>query len=170
MANPYSSLVTAKLAYTRALLRLEAGQGAGLARTALSQSALLQLHGAWRAYLREVAAGYQLRNVEAVVSAASLCEALQAEGKTPSEARELRDLEADPLSWLAGMLQSVQQIDGTAPTVTAPHTLPAAAVENRIAVATGSSPSAEVDAATVGALMTAFVELVDRQRGTMIEC
>ena len=170
MANPYSSRVNAKLAYTRALLRLEAGQDSALARAALSQSALMHLHGAWRAYLREVGADYQLRDVESVVSAASLCDSLAAEGKTPSEASELRDLEADRTSWSGRMCQLLEQIDGLSVAARPSSALPAAAVEGRIAVVADPSHGGGVDSATVEALLEAFVALIDRQRGTMVEC
>lgn len=172
MANPYPAVVAGKLAYAEALLRLEGVQANSnpIIRAALIHGALMHLQSAWRAYLREVGANYQLRHMDAVVSAETLSEALRGEGKVPSEASELRDLEADTASW-AGQLRALWHREGGSSTMSASGEGPSASrtAEGVIAV-TGGPSQMVLDAATVSQLMTAFVELIDRQRNTMIEC
>lgn len=61
MANPYSGAVVRKLAYTKALLRLESASLDNLgARMALSEGALLHLYGTWLSFVREIAANYRV--------------------------------------------------------------------------------------------------------------
>lgn len=171
MANPYSGIVAGKLAYTQALLRLEGSQSGSnpIVQAALSQGALLHLQGAWQAFLREIAANYQLRHMDEVISAQALHDALGAEGKVPSEASELRDLEADPISWVGQLLQLSQQVDGLSPAVVSDRS-PSAISANGVIAAAGGLSQTALDAPTVQRLLTAFVELIDRQRNTMIEC
>lgn len=166
MANPYSSVVGRKLAYAKALLRLEAGgQGSPVVQAALSQGALMHLHGAWLAFVREIAANYQLGDPGQIASASALCEALKAVGKTPSEATELLDLEADPASWLSQLFALYRQINDLPSVAT-----PVAPAEGVIQVTSIDTTMVSADVATVQCLLDAFTELVDRQRETMIEC
>lgn len=171
MANFYSSVVNAKLAYARALLRLGGGPGATdpMVRTALVEGALLHLHGAWLAFLREIAVNYQLREVDVVVSAHALCNALGTSGTVPSEASELRDLEAEPGSWVTQLLQITQEVGGGARPGATGGASAASRAEGVIAATADASATTTLSSSTVRALLVALVDLIERQRNTMLE-
>lgn len=166
MANPYSGAVVRKLAYTKALLRLESASSDNpVARMALSEGALLHLYGAWLSFVREIAANYRVVDTATLSSAAALTDALLAVGKIPSEATELLDLENEPASWLSELLVLRAQLDELPSLAT-----PAPVAEGRVQVTNVNTTVHRPDGATVQRLLDAFTDLVERQRETMIEC
>lgn len=107
----YLSAVNQKLLFAGQLLAIDVkmsvrGQQDSHQATAIAQSVALHLQRAWYWHLQDVASNYKMQDPEAVVSAASLLALLDAEGKTPGEAIELNDLEADKNSWVAQLLDA----------------------------------------------------------------
>lgn len=94
-----------KLYQCRLLLdQLRSGSSQPALQQALEESALYQVRDAWIAYLHELADTVALRqpvdSLEALLAAAPLL---------TGEMQELRQLAADPFSWLSQMLNAAQQ-------------------------------------------------------------
>ena len=94
-----------KLYQCRLLLaQREQASDASLAK-ALEESALYQLHDAWRSYLQELADMVSLRD-----TVTSLPDLLQRAPLVTGEMNELRQLTGNSFSWLAQMLSAVSAL------------------------------------------------------------
>jgi hypothetical protein len=166
----YLSAVNQKLLFAEQLLATDiklsvGGQQDSHQATAIAQSVALQLQRAWYWHLQDVASNYKMQDPEAVESAASLLALLVAEGKTPGEAIELNDLEADKNSWVAQLLNAHRHLYIVPLARRAEmdaDRLPMIAVDI-------SGDSIDWDIQQARAWLSQMQELVDRQRDMMIE-
>ncbi len=110
VVSTYLSAVNQKLLFARQLLSHADSKKSQQQGTALSQSVAVQLHQAWLWHCRNVAETYKLQELDCVDCANTLVELLAGQGKTPSEATELQNLQNDPESWLSELLNAHQHI------------------------------------------------------------
>ena len=162
--NPFSSAVNQKLYLARLLLeRCTPAQDAhGHAELALSQSAIFQLHCAYRLYLNEIASNYKVASTAFVNTADELSQALLAIDKHPAESRELQNLEQETGSWLNRLLLVYQGISQ-------PQPLGSTETDNLIPLQSVESSTASADFALVTSVLAGFGELLDRHRELMLE-
>jgi len=168
MVSTGLSLVNQKLAYCRSLLGLERQQAGDqgpnqrIYRQALLDGALFHLACAYRQYLRELAETYSLPNSAEIMSEEELLRGLEQQGKSPSEARELKQLKASQTSWLHQLNECYA----------ACWQEPQASGARQIQVLDLEADSAPVRQATRAHLddwLAAFTELLERQRSTSAE-
>lgn len=145
-------------------LRPGVGSAANL-QLALCQSALFQLDAAYRLYVREVATTYRYSAAETISSAEGLIEAMESIGKSPSEAGELANLEADKESWLANMLDAHDRLLGVRPQEVVNAASPIAVVQ----IDQGEDRH-ELSADVLNGWLEAFRDLIERHREHMVEC
>lgn len=168
MASTGLSLVNQKLAYCRSLLRLERQQTAEeglnqrLHSQALLDGALFHLACAYRQYLRELAETHNLPNSASIMNEDELLVSLERQGKSPSEARELKHLRTTRASWLSQLHECYaacwQEPEGNG--------------ARQIQVVDLEADSASVRRATRALLdgwLAAFTELLELQRNTSAE-
>ena len=77
---------------------------------ALVQSVALQLYQAWHWHLCDIASSYKVAEPDRVTDADNLVEMLEAMGKCPAEASEVRSLLADRNSWASQLLTAHAQL------------------------------------------------------------
>jgi hypothetical protein len=104
--SSYLSAVNQKLLFARQLLSRADAKKNQQQDTVLTQSVAVQLHQAWLWHCRNVAETYKLQELDSVNCANTLAELLAGQGKTPSEATELQNLQNDPRSWLSELLKA----------------------------------------------------------------
>jgi Family of unknown function (DUF6586) len=116
MSNPDTSLVNQKMAYARQVLEAVDVRQEGLvqrqARAALMDSCCMQLAGAYRTFLRELASHYRIAQADNTRSARQLQQALQAMSIMAPEVNEWLMLEAPDVtepSWLELLLVSAAE-------------------------------------------------------------
>lgn len=169
--NPFLPAVNQKLYFCNLLLQQVdrdlphvVGPAANL-QMALCQSALFQLEVAYRLYLREVATTYRHSAAETISSADGLIEAMESIGKSPCEAEELANLEADKGSWLANMLNARDRLLEIRPQEVVNAASPIAVVQ----IEQGED-SHDLSADLLNGWLEAFRDIIERHREHMIEC
>jgi hypothetical protein len=136
---------------------------------AVAQSITVQLHQAWVWHLQDMASNYRLKDPAAVSNTSDLVNALQGEGKQPTEAAELHNLASQRGSWVISLLNAHRQL------YLLPELRRAQMDADRLpvlAIDTLSSVSAETgnwDLAEVRDWMVKMRELVERHRDMMVE-
>ena len=113
-AYSYLAAVNQKILFANRLIEI-AGAGDGdlqdkYLSAALAQSVTLQLYWAWAWHLQDVASNYKVKDPSAVKSVEDLVRLLEADGKTPAEATELKHLASSKDSWLGRLLDAYQQL------------------------------------------------------------
>lgn len=168
MAASSLSLVNQKLAYCRAMMKLNQAEPAPkraddrLKRQALLDAGTFHLLCAYHHYLRELAENYAVPDTAHIRSEQDLLRALERLGKDPSESRELQALNDDADSWLTGLRNAYQ-------TFWQP---PAGDSVQRIDVVDLDAPRSAarpVSRENLEAWYLAFNALVERQRETSAE-
>lgn len=162
------SLVNQKLAYCRAMMKLVQSEPVPkraddrLRRQALLDAGAFHLLCAYRHYLRELAENHAVPDTSGILSEQDLLQALDRQGKTSFEARELQALSDDAESWLAGLRNSYQSF----------WQPPSGSSPQRIDVVDLDSPAGtarQVSRESLEAWYRAFNDLVERQRETSAE-
>lgn len=162
------SLVNQKLAYCRGLLRLERREAQEespnqrLNRQALLDGTLFHLACAYRHYLRELAETYSLPNSANIISEEELLQRLERQGKSPSEARELKRLKTDQTSWLS-QLNECYAACWQEPEVSGVRQIQVVDLESGPAIVRRATRT------HLDAWLAAFTELLERQRSTSAE-
>lgn len=168
MASTGLSLVNQKLAYCRSLLRLEyqqAGEESPNRRIhsqALLDGALFHLVCAYHQYLRELAETYTLPNSAQITTEEQLLQSLERQGKSPSEARELKQLKTTRTSWL-NQLNECYAACWQEPEVSGVRQIQVVDLE------AGPAPVRRATRAHLEDWLAAFTELLERQRSTSAE-
>ena len=136
---------------------------------ALLESTVFQLECAYRLYLGEIAATYRSRQPEAIHTLLELVADLQGQGKTPAETEELSELCRRPDSWLSQLQACAASFASLPETLHRPPAVDAAA--NRIPALSSVERFdwSTLDTATVERWLSAFNELLNRHRETMVE-
>jgi len=114
MINPYISWVNLQLVAARHHLNLlveEISTNERLRNHGVLESAAWHLRRAYRYYLCELGANYQLPSPEANASASCLGDMLESVGKHPGEASELRQLEED--GWIGDLVQALESAESS---------------------------------------------------------
>ena len=96
--STYLSAVNQKCLFAAQLLA-SANKKSSHQTVALVQSVALQLYQAWHWHLCDIASSYKVAEPDRVTDADNLVEMLEAMGKCPAEASEMRSLLADRDSW-----------------------------------------------------------------------
>ncbi len=116
MSNPYTPLVNQKMAYARQVFGAIDDRQEGLvqrqARAALMDSCCMQLAGAYRTFLRELASHYRVAQADIIRGARPLHQALQAMSIMAPEVNEWLMLESPEVtepSWLELLLVSAAE-------------------------------------------------------------
>ena len=169
--NPFLPAVNQKLYFSDLLLQQigrnspAAGRQAENLQLALCQSILFQLEAAYRLYLREVATTYRHSAADTISSVEELVAAMASMGKSPSEAGELVNLEADKASWLAKMLYAHDRLLEVEPQDVVNTASPIAVVQ----IDQGEERH-ELSADLLEEWLGAFRDLIERHREHMVEC
>jgi len=170
-ANPYSGRVGQQLLCTRQQLQACVAENSGnerLRNGGVLAAALWHLRLAYRLYLAELAANYQIESPPP--SAAALAQALAAAGKPAAEAAELLAAEED--GWAARLLASACAAETVSPP--ASSTSSTANVSRRDALPLrdlgAEEESGRPPAAQIAEWLAQLQELVERQRAHMVEC
>lgn len=134
----------------------------------LLESLLLQLHLACHFHLRHIAGQYQCRDPEAINSIADLLAQLDSQGKAPGEASEIQSLAANRHSWWSRLHDCWRQCF----CATDRRTEKSAVQESDNAlVPVLTIESTEEFSLELGQQwFAALTEIVERQRGMMVEC
>ena len=107
--STYLSAVNQKCLFATQLLA-SANEKNSHQTEAVAQSVALQLYQAWHWHLCDIASSYKVPDADRVTDAESLIEMLEAMGKCPAEALEMRCLLADRDSWAAQLLTAHSQL------------------------------------------------------------
>jgi hypothetical protein len=107
--SSYLSAVNQKCLFATQLLA-SANEKNSHQTEAVAQSVALQLYQAWHWHLCDIASSYKVPDADRVTDAESLIEMLEAMGKCPAEALEMRCLLADRDSWAAQLLTAHSQL------------------------------------------------------------
>ena len=165
MNETYATKVNQKLAFTRILkVQLSAENTPILLHEASLEAMCFHLYSAFRLYLGEIAAQYNLPS-GSHQSISDLQAAFAAEGRQSPEVNELAELEARNNSWLQQLQVSYQTILVDVGKNSAPS----------VASGLGSIVALELDSAALTSMgldqwQLHFLELVTRQRESMLEC
>lgn len=136
---------------------------------ALMQSVALQLYQAWHWHLCDIASSYKVAEADQVTDPESLIQLLNAMGKCPAEAIEMRSLLADKQSWAAQLMSAHAQL------YQLPHIRKAEMDADRLPVIAIDALSVDGQQQVEWRLDTAqdwldrMRELVDRHREMMVE-
>jgi len=167
MANPYIGWVNLQLVAVRHHLNLlleEKNANERLRNRGVLESAAWHLDRAYRYYLYELGANYQLKEPELNRTANELGNALEAIGKHPGEAAELSTLEKN--GWVADLKQvlgSVEQLDS------GPREQKNSIPAGELTLVDVSDEQVELSAETLATWLGNFKELTTRHREVMVE-
>ena len=166
--NAWTSLVNQKLFFARLLLEQidKLDDRFGHIEMAICQSAVYQLECGYRHHLREVAATYQSRSADAIITVEQLVAELESIDKHPAEAQEMLNLEQQKGTWLNQLLSVWRSF--------ANHPEPEAREDNASPIplmqVSQQSKLPALDVTGVQAWLDAMHEMVDRHRELMVEC
>ena len=166
--SQFASAVNQKTVYAELLLREaeRAGENRHL-RQAMLQGAATHLEHAYRLYLAEIGDNYQCREPARLTDLWILIANLQLQGKNPSETNEIYNLLDSEESWLS-RLQACAAWLASPPEPSSPS---APADPNRIpAFSTDARDDwSKLDPAQIDAWISAFREMLERHRQSMVE-
>lgn len=126
------------------------------------ESLLFQLYLGYRFHLRHVGASYQCRNPQDIDTVEDLVQQLAEEGKPAAEAAEIQALLGAPESWLKSMLAAYSDCLGV------PQETSGSAAKGLIPATLIEGPE-QAGADDARQWLQSLVELIERQRETMIE-
>lgn len=164
MANPYIGWVNKQVVAVRYHLSLVTdaeNANQRLRNTGVLESAAWHFQRAYRFYLYELGANYQLNSPEDQNTAVELGAALEAIGKHPGEAVELATLESD--GWIADLLNSVSDTN---------RSNTSAAVDplgSALQLVDLEYQEKQLSRELINEWLAKFKELVDRHRDVMVE-
>lgn len=171
--SPYLSAVNQKLLFVDQLLKLADGDDIMLNNShlavAIAQSVTLQLYQAWCWHIKDVASHYKLKDPSSIPDVDMLVKALEDEGKTPAEAKEMKNLSAQRDSWVVALFNAHRHL------YLLPEVTKAQMDNDRLPlrIVGGSGNQAgevfEWSLDEVSKWKMQMRELVDRQRDMMIE-
>lgn len=164
MANPYIGWVNLQVVSVRhhlGLLLEESNANQRLRNRGVLESAAWHLQRAYRYYLYELGANYQLSSPESNDSADVLSQALESVGKHPGEAAELCQLETN--GWVGDLYRALLESDRPGETQGSSVQKGALALVDLENVPVGLTTDLLTD------WLRKFKELVDRHREVMVE-
>lgn len=170
MSNLFVGLVNLQLVSTRhhlSLLLEETTASDRIRNRGLLESAAWHLRRAYDVYLCEVGANYKLPAPQQNNTATALCEALEKVDKHPGEASELQKLERT--GWLSDLILALRGLDSTT-SGGVTETQPAPIKLGELKVVDLDNRAPELTEESVRQWLSAFKELIERQREVMIEC
>jgi len=161
----YATKVNQKLAFARTLkTQLLAENSQTLLYEASLEAVCFHIYSAFRLYLGEIAAQYNLPS-GSQQSISDLQAAFAAEGRQSPEANELAELEARKNSWLQQLQLSYGAMLADVGKTAAPSV-----VSNPGFISVLELDPAALTAMALDQWQLHFVELVTRQRESMLEC
>lgn len=170
-SNSFRDLVNQKLHFARLQLAFVVSQCSNETLSgkknqdlvcALREGVVLHLNNAYSLYLKEIAENYQCPTEE-VSNITGLRTTLAKLNKFPGEIQELENLERDAESWLA-RISKVGQMSNLLPAESPRANLSTTSITLKAV----DQPGLNTD--QIDRWMASFVELLDRQRGLMVEC
>lgn len=164
MSNPYIGWVNFQLVAVRhhlTLLKEESSANEKLRNRGVLESAVWHLKRAYRYYLFELGANYQLPSPEANLNAGCLSEALDSVGKHPGEASELSQLEAD--GWIGDLIQALESAEFSNGVITPQSS----SAELNLVDLDRQRATLSLD--ILEQWLAKFKELIDRHRTMMVE-
>ena len=165
MSHSYVGCVNVQILHTRHHLGLvaeEKNTSDRIRNLGVMASAAWHLMRAFQFYLVELGANYQVPNPERISVSRDLCDALSAIDKHPAEANELRALEET--GWIADLAAVLKQTER--------HPLAkklSSGVQDALDLTDLDTTSVNVDVDQLALWLTQFQELIERQRGLMVE-
>ena len=164
MSNPYIGWVNLQMVAVRhhlSLLVEETNANERLRNRGVLESAAWHFKRAYRYYLYELGANYQLPTPESNDSAQQLADALELVGKHPGEAAELCLLEAE--GWIKELTQAIALADTGERAALGPS------IVNELEILDLDKPTATLSKEVLGEWLVSFKELIERHREVMLE-